>query len=82
MEGELTFARMREWLPRVDALATQGCIDLAGVTRVDSAGAAYLLELKRRAHKSGRTLELINPTQQVRGLLEFLQIDGVLKLAK
>lgn len=81
MEGELTFARMRDWLGRVDELAASGRIDLGKVTRIDSAGAALLLELKRRAHKSGRSLEFSNPSQQVRGLLEFLQVDGVLKLA-
>lgn len=82
MEGALNFQSMREWLARADELAASGRIDLGRVTRIDSAGASFLLELKRRAHKSGRTLELVNPTEQVRGLLEFLQIDGVLKLAK
>lgn len=82
MEGELTFAGMREWLPRLDELAVRDRLDLSKIKRIDSAGAAFLLELKRRAHKSGRTLELDNPSEQVRGLLEFLQIDGVLKLAR
>ena len=81
MEVELTFARMRDWLPRIDQLVDTSRIDLSAVTRIDSAGAALLLELKRRAHKRGRSLEFVNPTQQVRGLLEFLQVDGVLKLA-
>lgn len=82
MQGELRFPNVPEWLPRADEIAASGRIDLGQVTRIDSAGAAFLLELKRRAHKSGRTLELVNPSEQARGLLEFLQVDGVLKLAK
>jgi ABC-type transporter Mla MlaB component len=81
LEGELTFARVRDWLPRADELAATGRIDLGRVTRVDSAGAALLLELTRRARRSGRELVFSNAGQPLRGLLEFLQIDDVLKLA-
>lgn len=81
LEGELTFARVRDWLPRADELAAAGRIDLGRVTRVDSAGAALLLELTRRAHRSGRELVFANAGEPLRSLLEFLQIDDVLKLA-
>lgn len=81
MEGELSIAHMSQWLPRADELAARGRIDLADVGRIDSAGAAFLLELTRRARKGGKTLEIVNASRQVRSLLEFLQIDGVLKLA-
>lgn len=81
MEGELTFACMRDWLPRADALAAQAQLDLTRVTRVDSAGAAFLLELTRRAKRNGHELRFTGAPAQVRGLLEFLQIDDVLKLA-
>lgn len=81
LEGELTFTRVREWLPRADELAAAGRIDLGRVTRVDSAGAALLLELTRRARGSGRELVFANAGQPLRSLLEFLQIDDVLKLA-
>lgn len=81
MQQDLTFATMRDWLAQADTLAASGRVDLSGVTRVDSAGAAFLLELTRRARKSGRTVEFVNLNPQLRGLLEFLQIDGVLKLA-
>lgn len=81
LEGELTFACVRDWLPRADELASSGQVDLARVTRVDSAGAALLLELTRRARRSGRELVFVNAGQPLRGLLEFLQIDDVLKLA-
>jgi ABC-type transporter Mla MlaB component len=81
MEGELSFPRMRDWLAQADTLAAQAQLDLSRVTRIDSAGAAFLLELTRRARKKGHTLRLINAPAQVRGLLEFLQIDDVLALA-
>ena len=81
LEGELTFARVRDWLPRADELAGTGRVDLGRVTRVDSAGAALLLELTRRARREGRELVFVNASQPLRGLLEFLQIDDVLRLA-
>ena len=80
MEGELSFSTVKSWLQQTDTLVAAERIDLAGVTRIDSAGAAFLLELTRRAAKNGRELEFANVSAQVRGLLEFLQIDGVLKL--
>lgn len=81
MDGELTLARIHDWLPRADELAAQTQVDLAGVTRMDSAGAAFLLELTRRARKGGRELRFTGAPEQLRRLLEFLQIDDVLKLA-
>ncbi len=81
IEGELTFASVRGWLDRADELVGSGRVDLARVGKVDSAGAAFLLELTRRAQKSGAQLEFVNASQPLRGLLEFLQIDDVLKLA-
>lgn len=81
LEGELSFASVRDWLPRADELASSGQVDLARVTRVDSAGAALLLELSRRARRNGRELVFVNAGQPLRSLLEFLQIDDVLKLA-
>ena len=81
IEGELTFASVRDWLTRADELSASGRVDLAGVTKVDSAGAAFLLELTRRAKGHGRPLEFTNASQSLRGLIEFLQIDDALKLA-
>ena len=81
LEGELTLARVRDWLARADELASADRVDLAKVTRVDSAGAALLLELTRRARRDGRELVFVNAGQPLRSLLEFLQIDRVLKLA-
>lgn len=80
MEGELSFASVPALLPQADALAASGSIDLGRITRVDSAGVAFLLELTRRAQKGGVELRLHNAGPELRSLLEFLEIDGVLKL--
>lgn len=81
MEGELSFESVPGLLRQADALAASGAIDLGRVTRVDSAGVAFLLELTRRAQTTGRELRLVNAGPELRSLLEFLEIDGVLKLA-
>lgn len=80
MATDLTFAHMREWLPQAEALSKRDAFDLAQIERLDSAGAAFLLDLTRRASSQGHALKLINAPSQVRGLLESLQLDGVLKL--
>lgn len=80
IEGDLCFANVRDWLTRADELSAGESLDLSRVGRVDSAGAALLLELTRRARARGHELELRNASQSLRGLLEFLQIDRVLKL--
>ncbi|MGQ0501774.1 MAG: STAS domain-containing protein [Panacagrimonas sp.] len=80
IDGELSFPRMREWLQQADDLAGRGCIDLSGIKRMDSAGAAFLLEITRRANRRGLDLIFINAGPQPRGLLEFLQINNVLRL--
>lgn len=81
MEGDLSFETVPDWLRKADELAASGAVDLAGVTRVDSAGVAFLLELTRRASKAGNELALVNASSELRSLLEFLEIDGVLKLS-
>ena len=40
--------------------APAGAIDLAGVTTIDSAGVAFVLELVERAQRSGVTTQLRN----------------------
>lgn len=81
MEGELSFASVPGLLQNAEEIVAAGTVDLARVTRVDSAGVAFLLELTRRARKEGRELSFVNAGSELRGLLKFLEIDGVLKLA-
>jgi ABC-type transporter Mla MlaB component len=74
VQGALTFATVREQLAAASKL--QGPrVDLAACPHIDSAGAAFLLELARR--NSGR-LEIINANEQVRSLLGFFQLNDVL----
>lgn len=80
LEGELTFARVPQWLARADALAAAGTLDLATVTRADSAGLALLLELKRRAARRGATLHYAQAPEQLIALAEFFGLRDVLKL--
>lgn len=81
LSGELGFASMPALLQRIDEILDGGTVDLSRVTRADSAGVAFLLELTRRARKSGRELKFTGAGSELRSLIEFLEIDGVLKLA-
>lgn len=55
-------------------------IELSGVERADSAGIAFLLEVQRRATSAGKSAEFRNPTEQLRGLARFCELDDVLPL--
>ena len=82
IEGALVFATMREWLPRIDELSAQERLDLSGVTRVDSCGVSYLLELSRRAAAQGSTLRLANLPLNLDSLLQFLKVGTVLDIER
>lgn len=81
LEGELGFGEVGGWLNRADELAASGQLDLSRVTRIDSAGAALLLEINRRARAHGHDLRIDGANTQIRGLLEFLELESVLKFA-
>jgi phospholipid transport system transporter-binding protein len=49
-------------------------LDLAGATRVDSAGVALLLEWQERAHRAGRPLKFVRAADQVR---QIVQVSGL-----
>ncbi len=80
IEGELVMASIDGWLKRADELARHSNLDLGKVTRMDSAGASFLLELTRRARRNGHELEFSNIPGRASSLIKFLQIDAVLKL--
>ncbi|NKF23885.1 STAS domain-containing protein [Solimonas marina] len=81
LQGPLHFATVMPYFARADELAGAATLDLAGVTHCDSAGAALLLELRRRALSKGNTLRLVNAPQQLRDLTDFFGIADVLDLA-
>ena len=78
IQGPLDFRSIEAWLPRADALSASGSIDLSAITRIDSSGVSFLLELSRRAAAQGKALRFSHPPKNLRGLLEFLEVDAVL----
>ena len=75
--GELSFATAVPLLEQLDASA--GTLDLAQVTRADSAGIALLLELTRRARARKAELAIVNANEQVRSLAKFFGVDSLLE---
>lgn len=76
IDGELSLASMPKQLGNLPKL--QGTtIDMSRCPRIDSAGAAFLLELARRNTRGGQKLEIINANEQARGLLRFFELDEV-----
>jgi phospholipid transport system transporter-binding protein len=82
--GELTFASTTAALGAARAALGQGQgafeVDLAGVTRADSAALALLLELARNARAAGRELRCSGAPEQLRRLAGFFGVSEVLGL--
>jgi len=85
LSGELSFAQVPALLARARAEVEAGSgpieLDLSGVTRVDSAGLALLLELARAARARGRELRCRNAPEQLRRLAEFFGLAPLLALS-
>ncbi|WP_273456402.1 STAS domain-containing protein [Nevskia ramosa] len=79
VDGALDFKHVPQWLDKAKELAAAGELDLAGVTRADSAGLALLLELTRRAQALGKPLQLRNPPAQLVELSRFFGLDTLLR---
>jgi phospholipid transport system transporter-binding protein len=80
LTGELSFSSIPRLLGQADALAAEPRLDLSGVSKADSAGLAFLLELTRRAKHAGRALILAGAPTQVRDLIRFFDLESALKL--
>ena len=78
----LSFEHAARGYARADELIADGHVDLSGVAQVDSAGIALLLEMKRRAQRAGRPIEFVDAPPQLRSLLGFFGIDGLLGIDK
>lgn len=76
----LLFPDVEALLKHGDALISTGVADLSRVKRLDSAGAALLLELSRRARAQGHDLHLRGLEPQLRRLLSFFAVDTLLQL--
>ncbi len=79
IDGELNFARMPELMKRADGIAASGQLDAAGITRVDSAGLAFLLELTRRARARGSNFVIRNAKPSLVSLATFFGLIGILR---
>lgn len=85
LSGELSFASVTATLDTARAALADGQgpveLDLRGVTRVDSAGLALLLELARGAKAAGRELRLTHAPEQLRRLADFFGLSELLALS-
>jgi ABC-type transporter Mla MlaB component len=57
-------------------------IDLAGVTRSDSAGLALLIEWLRESERQGRTITFLNMPAQMQSIARVCGLDGILPADK
>jgi len=78
--GALSFSTVPQLLSQAEQLSAAGTLDLSSVTRADSAGISFLLELNRRAQANGIQLRIAGANEQVRSLLKFFGLDGILAL--
>lgn len=81
LPATLDFSTVDAVLAQADTLVAGGTLDLSGVDRADSAGAALLLELSRRARARGIALKIIGANSQIRSLLTFFALNEILVLA-
>ncbi|MGH8191392.1 MAG: STAS domain-containing protein, partial [Rhodanobacteraceae bacterium] len=82
--GALTFATARHaWAEGCRALAegTQTRLDLAGVTRADSAGLACVIALAAAANRAGRRLWVIHWPEGLHALAEVCGAASLLEPA-
>jgi phospholipid transport system transporter-binding protein len=81
LQGDLTLEGVPQLLARLgNGAAVRGDLDLAGITRADSAGVALLLELKRRARAAGTEVVFRNAPPQLAHLADFFRLNPVLHL--
>jgi len=81
LEGELTFATASDALKRTLSIfrsAPRLSFDLAGISRVDSAGVALLLEWMRRAAEVRTELCYVHLPQQVRAIARVSGIEHLI----
>lgn len=85
VRGELGFATVRDALEQSKSLFAEHSIielDLAGVTRADSAGLALLLEWVNWARNSVREITYRNIPAQVRSIAEISEVEDMLHRAE
>jgi phospholipid/cholesterol/gamma-HCH transport system permease protein len=85
LRGPLTMASLqRAWRPAIEAVAALGAttrlvVDVAGVERADGAGAALIVDLRRRAAAQGAQFVLEGTSDSLRGLLDLYEPEAFLQ---
>jgi len=85
LSGALSFATVRDLLDRFGELPdARGSIriDLAQVTRADSAGVALLIEWMRLARAAGREIVFVNIPAQMLAIARVSGLDQILPLQR
>jgi phospholipid transport system transporter-binding protein len=78
IDGDLTIASAPRLLAESGAWFGESLtLDLAGVSRSDSGGAALMLEWTRRARRAGIELAFINVPGQLSAMLEFCGVRTI-----
>ncbi|MES2883868.1 MAG: STAS domain-containing protein [Pseudomonadota bacterium] len=80
LQGELTMRSTPALLRQAGDVIAAGTVDLSAVTIADSAGVAFLLELKRRATAVGKPLQFKHCPAQLRGLVSFFDLEETLQI--
>lgn len=81
LRGELTFATAARSLAeggRALAAGTQTRLDLAGLTRADSAGLACVIALAAHARRAGRRLDVVHWPAGLLALAEVCDVAAML----
>ncbi len=81
LKGEMSFNTAEQILrdsEKVFQRQTKISIDLAGVTRTDSAGLALLLEWIGRAGRSGSEISFIAVPEKLRAIAETAEVQQLL----
>lgn len=70
------------FLELLDTKPPRIIIDLSGVSYVDSSGVGTIVELKRRAMRSGSDVILVGLQTRVRSVFEITRLDKFFTIAK
>jgi phospholipid transport system transporter-binding protein len=81
LEGELNFSTVLEVLEAPFTSLTDSRdiqVDLKGVTRVDSAGLALLVEWQRESERAGKAITFIHVPEQLLAIASLCGLDEIL----
>jgi phospholipid transport system transporter-binding protein len=83
LTGVLSFNTISQIQDDIESMTKQGSeiiLDLAGISRVDSAGIVVLLEWMKLARESGKQILFTNIPQQLLDIARVSALDGILPI--